>query len=1208
MKTALVLLAFAASASAASLAGVSVDSGAFNIVNVNPTTGATTSSQKTLTTRPSGTLAYNNVRFDSNDMVWSLQTDSSTNGFLVSQDLRVNGRREECMLPTTSKPIVIFNDADAATVSGVAVSSTGTYGIYKFSINPNNQYCSASLLDTLSSVASVSATVSSQFGNAVFFATEESTGFSSTSGAQIRGYTIDATSAKVINTAVTLPGVFVTGMVADSATSVIVTGFDVGTSNTFASWKVDLATGTISSTPTTITSSTEELALGSAYINTGLFNLKFKRNTDLATSTVNLGFADFSSTNVIAEVTRSTAVTNGVFQLFELSDTVFQAINTDTTATSNTVVLTGNNFYSSSSSTSSLSKCRFTVGTLAAAEATAIGSTTGDGVTCIFTAPTTSTTEGTVVKVEFAADGVNYAGSISFNYGASSAASVQFTKTTYSLDDGAAYPSNRAPISAELFDASGNKLLFTSTALTGTISVSSSDASIQTVSGNSASASHGLLEFPNLLVNVYSTSASDNVANLQFQLSGASSASATAAATVRVLGATRGTLGALSLASTKFSYSVVNPTAGSALALGDRTLTTDNSIAFGLSAFDHDNIVLNTVELSSAGVPYLIGQAIRTSVSGQAGTGSCIIPTTTNVKDTPVKITYEKTNADGSVDFLGLVVLDGVTGSNYQIVRYNRIASSTTTTTCTKSVVDQLPQTMMAYAHAEFLNNGRVAIVEKDDIFSTSQTAFIHVWTMTSGTTAGSWQIRNKALGFSVVGITQAGDNDLAISGSVTSGGVVTSGVWRVDLSDDASAVLAPTTTKDKFTTDNEQAYFLYAGSADAPSDARLRTSVSQTSAGVRNTDVIQVFNANAVAADARAVAATSDFVALFNYNDASVTAVSPTTVSSSVTVSVTASNVISSTSLKCRFSADGVASFETAVSSTSATPTFPADGASYSCGSFPTTLLGDRAVYVQLSNDGGANYGAPACIAVGSGSCPAVLGVTATAAPSTAVPANPITISNLDTAKTKAIIGRNLPFSTANCAALLALGQAVAAEQGLALSGRNECIEIDAATVATGRLRSLATGTQVNLEFETAAAKQAFDAYLQTDAGKQWLSDNGLEASDVTTSVAAAEDEDDDLTDGEIAGIVIGSIAGVALIGALIAFALKGSSSSSSAAPAAAPAATYAARDVTAGSSSGSYDSTSGSYDSDYSSGSYDSEDYSGSYDGSTGSYSDYV
>jgi len=1270
MNSALVLLA-SISVAFASLAGIVPNLAAtnanredrFDIVTINPTTGAASSTQKQIFAPYDGVLDFSNIVFSANgQLVISLQgydygqvsgiqgstplVNMGSNpvnpwnnpAYLARQDLAQGGRYEYCALSQAigaSQPINIFWDSPTSVVA-TAVGN-GIFSIVRYSFVEANTFCAASIIGQIPSANGISPIVKASRGSNIYFVTEPFGGFTASQTAQIRAYSVSATAATPLfnNGFVTLPAnIFPVSLVALSDELVSFQAWNAALSGTtagFGTYEVNLRTY-VSGTALvarTIASSNEELSVAQTFLNqTGsLFSIKNAPTTTLSVQPF-LASTSYAQANT-AEVRQTTAInTNNIFFLFDLANSTLATIDADASTTVNTVILTGTATFAGvingattpvgSIAAATSSRCRVTFTNAGAITATqtvvnALGQ--GNGVACTLTA--LPATAGVAVDVEFAADGVNYNSKISYTHNGV-ATSLRFAQSSFTLRDATPVEAGAQAISVELLDASGRKILFPTSTTTVTITAQGTGAAVlRGIVGNTATATNGRAVFPYLAVDVDAAD-NDGIARVLLTASFAgSSSAATLLINVRIIKRTSSTLAAIAFptvtsGSQAFETQLVDPRDASknqrinARALSDVTGT----LALGLSAYDNDNKVLNTVEVSSSNLVILNGVVL--GGSSTKGAGACILPstTTTNLNDAPSAIWYERTNADLSVDFLAVItVVDASLGQGRRLVRYNRLAGSLATSRCTFTEVDRLPvfDNAISNQHTVLLTDGRIAFFEPDFYFPTvtATTMFgsslLHVWRISTPTVAGAWLIRNKVLsGFQVVGVTQSATNELAINGqSIPTQAVAKSGIWLVDISAQTSPVVAPSTSiafpqvSTDFATaasSSEQAFFLAAGSPNSFADNRYRYTASVTAAGVQQLNTVHLSRATTgmVPDNARVIEnAGRNYVDFFTLDDAVITSLSPAQVaiSNAATITATANNVITGPQLKCRFTSAGVAQPVEFTVSATASVSIAVDATTVNCGPIPTAFIGaDRWVYVQISNDNGLNYGPEGKLAIGNPVNPTNVAGTGV---STTTSATTVTFAVHLESDINACPVNTAQLTSVTTAVDSILAQFIAVTRSAittsCLSTATAGVAYDFTVTATSTTSRLAA---LQIAATLASLQAAFDVRGVNSA---LLTTAGIARSTVALGTSVGTISSNKLSNGAIAGIVIACVVGGLAIFGAIGFAIMKAGSSKKQVPS-----TYAARDVVRADSGAS---SSSDYDSEY-----DTEDYS------EDDYSDYV
>jgi hypothetical protein len=850
----------------------------------------------------------------------------------------------------------------------------------------------------------------------------------------------------------------------------------------------------------------------------------------------------------------------------------------------NTVIVKGENVFGSS-----VSLCKFKIGSVETTAALTQVSGSPDASCSYNNAPSA----GTVVTFSVSADGVTFSDSVDYTY-ACTVSSARFVGTEFNAVSGLAPSRAQAPLEVELRDSANRQCLFGLSAQVS-LSVAANDNSLGAAIGTTTAAASvsGLATFPQFAIKATRGSRTDAKFATFTITAVAGSARATIPAKIRFYGTTSSTLiGTGYNAAGKFVRYLINPAidAATPVQLHEYSVASTDSVAIGVSTVDRTNNVMYTLEArANSGVPRIHLRGVAINNNNGAGTaGECVIPDSVT-QNTIVGLWHKSntgTTTSGSVTFVAIAKKS--TGA-LRIIEITRVYGQSANTDCTLTEIDTLAADDIPIGSARyydgflawFTDNSEMEMGDRFSTASRMDGSLLNVVQLPIGTSGTPEYIpmkeiaRGLELGFSATDVAPMGNGQFVVSGFNPSTATsvkfltyhvdtMTNKVVQIPDADPSQIPISPFGMALQHNSDPTD-FLLHSVHGDDTTQTLSRTYgqvIGYTTPAQRDYTTTSRLNLIDLQAINEPVAATVSV--------------------SGTTATVTAAGIILSSASRCRF--NGGSAVQPTSSSQATAVSFPD---SIQCTGVPA-----GSTFVEISNDG-THF---SNIVFFSGVNP---GETAT--PSTTVTGNPAAVAGTDS--NAQVVFQVDGATTSECATRQAAVENVCTANGTPCTTAN-CA---ASTTAITGFRALQQQTGITfIGLFTAANGRtaienaaAFRTFTQTAAGQAALAGAGVSRIG-PVSTATTTSDDDGLTDGEIAGIVIGSIAGVILIGALIAFALKGSSSSTPA-PAAAPAATYSTRDATfTDGTSGSYDSSaaSGSYDSD--SGSYDSEDYS-DYSGSS-------
>jgi len=1182
----------------------------FDTVMVNPNTGAT-GTVAAFNVPYMGAVGLSSITYDSTmGEIYSVQfSPNGRRGYLTANKAGA-GSRVQCRLDIA--PVSVHYEGRDAngnpTVVGVAYdnSSLGKQlQIVRFTRMPNTINCKVDSLESTALISTMVSTASAYQNNRfVMFTTQDQS-------ATIAGTLVTVNTATgairfpLTNKKLTFAVQGIQFASASSEKDVRI--FGMTSDNKRGMWTVDLennAAASISAlTQSTTTSANVHSIYQFAYLRTKNL-LNFVTGTNAGASSIE-GF-NHAVANQVSLTTIVTLARNNLIATIAVPKATISRLQ-GAASSDNTVIVKGAGTFGSS-----VAQCRFNTGT-AAVPNYSYGALTqvagSQDSQCSFPIAPAA---GTVVTFDLTTDGVTYTNSRTFTY-ACTVSTISFVGSTFEAVSGLAPSRAQAPLEVELRDSSARQCLFGRAGTQVTLAVAATDGSAGVAIGTTTSAASisGLATFPSFAIKASRASNSDKMYATFSLTASVGGASATIPAKIRFYGTTASTLIGTGYTSTgKFARYLINPAvdASTPVQLHEYSVATTDAVAVGVSTVDRTNNVIYTVEYRpNSGTPrlHLRGVAINTNNAASTA-GECVIPNAGVVTGTLVANQesivglWHKSNTGtataGSVTFVAIIkapTTPTTTTTPLRVVEITRTYGQASNTDCTIAEVDSLPVEDVAISAARYYDGylawftNNVDGTNYGDRFSTASSvdgSLLSAVKLPVGTkgTSGYQPMKEIArqieLGFSATDIAPMGNGQFIVSGYNPSTAASTkfytyhvdAMTGKVSQFPDADPSQLPVSpfgfTLEHNSDPSDFLLHAYHGDDTTQSFSRANGQVigyaSPAKRDYTTTARLNIFDVQAI-------------------NEPIATAVSTGT----STVTVTASGIILSTAFRCRFNGGSAVQPTSAATATGAT--YPT---SVECTGVPA-----GATSVEISNDGTHFSNA---VFFNGGSAPG------SAASTTPVVGNPAGVTGV--AADSQIVFQFDSKTVADCQATAAALVALAKANGFTMTTAN--CQASTGTV-TGFARILQNGITMVGVFQqengrTAAENAAaFRTFAQTATGSSALGAIGVSRIG-PVSTTTTSDDDDGLTDGEIAGIVIGSIAGVILIGALIAFALKGSSSKAPA-PAAAPAATYSTRDATftdatTASASGSYDSTSasGSYDSD--SGSYDSEDYS-DYSGSS-------
>jgi hypothetical protein len=1180
----------------------------FDTVMVNPTTGAT-GTVAAFNVPYMGSVGLSSISYDASmGEIYSVQfSPNGMRGYLTANKAGA-GSRIQCRLDIA--PVAVhFEGRDAngnPTVVGVAYDNTSLgkqLQVVRFTRMPNAINCKVDSLESTALISTMVSTASAYQNNRyVMFTTQDQS--STVAGTLV---TVN-TAAGAIRFPLTNKRLSfaVQGIQFASASSEKnLRIFGVTADNKRGMWTVDLennADSAISSiTQATTTTTNVHSMFQFAYLrNKNILN--FVTGTNAGSS--NLEGFNHAVANQVSLTTIVTLARNNLIATIAIPKATIDRLQ-GASSSDNTVIVKGAGVYGSS-----VAQCRFNTGTTATPNYSygALTQVAGSqDAQCSFPIAPAA---GTVVAFDLTTDGVTYTNARSFTY-ACTVSAVSFVGSSFQAINGLAASRAQAPLEVELRDSASRQCLFGRAGTQVTLSVAANDGSAGIAIGTTTAtaSTSGLATFPAFAISASKASSADSKFATFTVTASVGSASASIPARIRFYGTTASTLVGTGYTSTgKFARFLINPAVDSSVPvqLHEYAVASTDAVAVGVSAVDRANNVMYTVEYRpNSGTPrlHLRGVAINTNTAASTA-GECVIPnagviTNTLVQNQETVIGFwHKSNTGsataGSVTFVAIIkapVTTTTTTTPLRVVEITRTYGQASNSDCSIVEVDSLPVEDIAISAARYYD-GYLAWFTNNvegpnfaDRFSTASTvdgSLLSLVKLPVGTkgTDGYQPMQEIArqieLGFSATDLAPMGNGQFVVSGfnpnTAASNKFFT---FHVDAMT-GRVVQFPDADASQLSV-SPFAYTLEHNSD--PTDFLLHAYHGDDTTQSLSRSNAQVIGYSSPAKRDYTTTNRLNLIDVQAINEPIATGV--TTGTSSVTV--TASGIILSSAFRCRF--NGGSSVQPTVAAAATAATYPT---SVECTGSPS-----GAISVEISNDGTHYSNA---VYFNGGVAPG------SSAATTPAVGNPAGVAGLaaDVQVVFQFDGKTVADCDATTAALIALAK----DAGFTITVSN--CQASSSNIS-GFNRILQTGiTSIGIfqaeNGKTAAENAAaFKTFATTPAGSAALTNAGVSRIGPVATATTADD-DDGLTDGEIAGIVIGSIAGVVLIGALIAFALKGSSKNAPAA-AAAPAATYSTRDATftdatTASASGSYDSTSGSYDSD--SGSYDSEDYS-DYSGSS-------